>query len=251
LFRPPRCTALASLPAPSDLDPPGALERLRASGMPWLLESTLVLPGSGRYSFAGADPYLVLRSRGDHVTLECRRAAHEGLAPGNARVRTPALAALRAQPARAARGAMHTASSAAARSACSGYELAEQLDVHALHGADDLRLPESVWLFVDALVAFDHERGSAEILGLGLADDPVRARERAERAAHALAEKLAAPAPPTRVAIAGAPPAPASRWHELDVAAYHKAVAAIAEQIVAGALYQACLTYRIDRAFAG
>jgi aminodeoxychorismate synthase component I len=38
---------------------------------------------------------------------------------------------------------------------------------------------------------------------------------------------------------------------DLDVASYRKAVEAIAEEIAAGELYQACLTYRIDRPFPG
>ena len=79
MSRPPRCTALAFLPAPDDLDPSGALERVRDAGAPWLLESALPLPGIGRYSFAGADPYLVVRCRGLDVGFECHRAIHEGL----------------------------------------------------------------------------------------------------------------------------------------------------------------------------
>jgi para-aminobenzoate synthetase component 1 len=35
------------------------------------------------------------------------------------------------------------------------------------------------------------------------------------------------------------------------VTAYRKAVESIADAIAAGALYQACLTYRVDRPFAG
>src|SRR5437016_4952371 len=94
--RPPPCTALATLPAPANLDPPGALERLRGAGVPWLLESALAVPGTGRFSFAGADPYLILRARGLAVEIECRRDAYEGLTVGTSHERGPALAALRA-----------------------------------------------------------------------------------------------------------------------------------------------------------
>ena len=45
--------------------------------------------------------------------------------------------------------------------------------------------------------------------------------------------------------------APPGVYSELDAGAYRKAVEAIAEEIAAGELYQACLTYRIDRAFTG
>jgi para-aminobenzoate synthetase component I len=244
----PRCTALVLLPAPADLDPPGALERLRAASAPWLLESALPVRGSGRFSFAGADPYLILRARGLDLSIECRRAVFEGLTVGATRERGPALEALRARlpAAPADECALPFCGGAIG---VFGYELAEQLDVHALHGADDLALPDAVWLFVDALIGFDHERGSAQIAGLGVAHDVATARARAELAAHSLARRLSQPA-----ASAAARPAfaaPASAHAELDVAGYRKAVEAISDDIAAGELYQACLTYRIDRAFAG
>jgi aminodeoxychorismate synthase component I len=245
--RPPRYTALATLPAPAEVDPPGALERLRHAGTPWLLESALRSPGIGRYSFAGADPYLVLRCRGQRVEIECRRAVYEGLTIGTSHERGPALAALRAHLPRAPRERSELPFCGGAVGVL-GYELAEQLDVHRLSGADDLALPDAVWLFVDALIGFDHERGRAEILGLGVADEPAAARERAEHAAHRFAQRLARPVPFVRTASRPALPGIHS---ELDVGAYRKAVEAIAEEIAAGELYQACLTYRIDRPFAG
>jgi para-aminobenzoate synthetase component 1 len=246
--RPPRCTALITLSAPPDLDPAGALERLRAAGAPWLLESALPVRGSGRYSFAGADPYLILRARGLELEIECRRAVFEGLAPGVTRERGPALAALRARLPAAPPDASELPFCGGAVGVF-GYELAEQLDVHALHGADDLALPDAVWLFVDALVAFDHERGEARIAGLGIAEDDTTARSRAERAAHSLAQRLSQPA--VKRGQAPSPEKGSVPFSELDVAGYHKAVESIADAIAAGELYQACLTYRIDRAFRG
>jgi len=243
----PRYTALHLLPAPADLDPPGALERLRAAGAPWLLESALPLSGSGRFSFAGADPYLILRARGLDLSIECRRAVYEGLTIGSTRERGPALAALRARlPAAPPDDCALPFCGGAV--GVFGYELAEQLDVHALHGADDLALPDAVWLFVDALIGFDRERG-AQIAGLGVAHDAATARARAERAAHSLAQRLSQPVAAARAR--SAPTAPASAHTELDVAGHRKAVESIADAIAAGELYQACLTYRIDRAFAG
>jgi aminodeoxychorismate synthase component I len=251
VIRPPRCSALASFPAPRDLDAPAALERLRGAGAAWLLDSAVPSPGTGRYSFAGADPYLIVRCRGLDVQIECRRAVYEGLTIGTSHGRAPALEALRALLPAAPREASELPFCGGAVGVF-GYELAEQLDVHRLTGADDLALPDAVWLFVDALIGFDRERGRAEILGLGLADDAARARERAEQAARGLAERIARPARRTPDApSAAAERRPSDGHSELDAAAYHKAVAAIAEEIAAGELYQACLTYRIDRAFTG
>ena len=53
------------------------------------------LRGTGRFSFAGADPYLILRTRGRALEIECRREVYEGLTIGVARERGPTLAALR------------------------------------------------------------------------------------------------------------------------------------------------------------
>ncbi len=253
MSRPPRCTALVSLPLPDDLDPPDVIERLRDQHAPWLLESALPMPGIGRFSFAGADPYLILRSRGRAVELECRRAVYEGLVPGVKHERGAVLDELRAHlpgppiedPALPfCGGAVGVL----------GYEIADQLDVHRLHGEDDLGLPDAVWLFVDALVGFDHQRGSASIFGLGFASDAAMAEQRALRAATALAQRLARPSRSPSLASgslrATCARAPGPR-SELDVAAYRKAVETTAEQIAAGQLYQACLTYRIDRPFTG
>src|SRR4030095_14970305 len=156
----PRHTALARLPAPASLDPPGALERLRGAGAPWLLESALRMPGIGRYSFAGADPYLILRCRGQDVEVECRRAAYEGLAVGTSHERGPALAGPRPRrpPSPRDRSDLPFCGGAVG---VFGYELAEQLDVHRLSGANDLALPDAVWLVGDALIGCGQPRGRA------------------------------------------------------------------------------------------
>jgi anthranilate/para-aminobenzoate synthase component I len=84
VFHLPGATACASL----ELSPYGDLielfERLRADPFPWLLDSALPSERLGRYSFAGSDPYLVLRARGPSVELDCRRAVRPGLEPGRA-----------------------------------------------------------------------------------------------------------------------------------------------------------------------
>ena len=91
---PPRHTAQVRLPLPESLEPSDALERLRGGHAPWLLESALRGP-LGRFSFAGVDPYLVLRSRGSEVEATCLRAVHEGLEVGVEWETNPALEALR------------------------------------------------------------------------------------------------------------------------------------------------------------
>ena len=55
---------------------------LRTGSEAWLLDSALVTSPLGRFSFAGADPYLVFTAERDRTTLDVRRDAHPGLSPG-------------------------------------------------------------------------------------------------------------------------------------------------------------------------
>jgi para-aminobenzoate synthetase component 1 len=246
VFEPPGCTAHALIEIDDPRDPLDAFERLRRDHCPWLLDSALQSPRLGRYSFVGADPYLVLRARGPRIELDCRRAVHPGLVPGRHVIEGPVLPTLRRLiPAAPASGASLPFVGGAV--GYLGYELAEQLDVHRLHGRDDLGLADVVLLFVDALVGFDHVAGTRCISALGQDVTPALARCRAEAAAEALARRLAA-APTARASRAGDAGDPAIAC-DLDPAAYAKAVDSVKQEIAAGNVYQACLTGRVDRPF--
>ena len=69
--------------------PPGGLlecfESLRTGAYPWLLDSALESPRLGRFSFAGCDPYAVLRVTGRSYALEIRRPVRPDLADLEAR----------------------------------------------------------------------------------------------------------------------------------------------------------------------
>jgi len=113
----------------------GAFEALRGRAYPWLLDSALASPRLGRFSFAGADPYLLLRSRGSSIELECRRAVHAGLTPGRRVVDgdffETARALLPRLPARAVADELPFVGGAL----CAlGYELAESIEALDLGG---------------------------------------------------------------------------------------------------------------------
>ncbi|MBW2372534.1 MAG: aminodeoxychorismate synthase component I, partial [Deltaproteobacteria bacterium] len=131
-----------------------------------------------------------------------------------------------------------------------GYELAQDLDRVSLRAADDLGLPDAALLFVDRLVAFDHEAGEAWALGLGFAEDAAGARRRAEQAARNLAARLDGAAAPCSPATAGRT-RPVDARGAFDESSYPKAVEAIREQIALGRVYQACLTQRLEAVFEG
>ena len=250
LPRPPRCTARVLRPLAEPLDPADAFERVRGLRAPWLLESGLTLPGAARFSFIGADPYLVLRARGAAVELECHRPVYAGLRPGVVHERASIIEALRALLPSVPEGTAPLPFTGGAVGAL-GYEAAEQFDVHRLRGIDDLGLPDAVWLFVDAVLAIDHDRETAYVSGLGFDEDPERARVSAERAADALCARLEAPAVEVHHRRDHVSAPVEHGLSELDPAAYLKAIDEIAEEIAAGEIYQACLTYRVDQPYTG
>jgi len=241
----PGATACASRELASRGDLLAHFERLRAEPYPWLLDSALPSQRLGRYSFAGADPYLVVRARGTRVELECRRAVRPGLRPGRSVLYADPFAVLRAlwpPPPLAGGGAPPFVGGAVG---WLGYELADRIERIGLAGLDDLGLPDLCVLFVDRLLAFDAEGARLSVHGLGFGDDAAAATQAAERAADELSRYVAA-APRPRPA-----PAPPRRPREpfafFDASTYAKAVEAAKEQIAAGNAYQICLTHRMER----
>lgn len=224
-----------------------AFERLRGAAYPWLLDSALREPHLGRYSFLGADPYLVMRVRGHRVEVECRRPVYAGLLSGRHTVEAAAFDVLRTllPPPPSSAPAYPFAGGVVGYL---GYELAEQFDAHTLRARDDLELPDAVFLFVDALLAFDHESQHCSAIGLGFGDEPGAAEECAEAAVRRLQASLEEGQQPGRskksmtAALANS---------DISRPAHARAVNVVKEEIAAGNVYQACLTHRAERSFDG
>jgi len=243
------------------------LEALRGSGHPWLLESALRPHPLARFSFAGSDPWAVVRGfvRKGRVWAEvrCRRRVRPDIAPGVWSVPgDPLETAGRLLPPPPA-GEPGEAAPPFVGGAVGylGYELARAFEPAAPAPDPPSDLPDLCLLLVDRLVAVDHATGGAWTLGLGVGREPDEARARAGRAADELAVRLAgalrseAPASPAPVRRSGAPgrgarsgalPSPA-----LDSRDHRAAVAAVLERIAAGDVYQACLTRRLEVPFSG
>jgi aminodeoxychorismate synthase component I len=221
------------------------IESLREAPLFWWLDSAEVNARLGRYSFAGADPYLVLRGFGDRTELDVRRVVRPDLEPGKRVLRGPPLDVLQGlfPPPPSAGDAPHLPFVGGAVGYF-GYELAAGFEPVRFRALDDLGLPDLCWLFVDRLLAFDHLEGRIHSIGLGFASSPDQARERAERAA-ARPLPRAAPGSPLRPDAA---PGGASAC--FDEASYLKAIVRAKERIEAGDVYQVCLTRRRDLAFA-
>jgi len=220
----------------------------RDAACPWLLESALAHPRLGRFSFAGADPYLVLRARGRKISLTWRRAPIPGTRVGTARLEADPLECLRAFLPRVDAGAAQVPLPFAGGAVgYLGYELGLSLEGIAPSQVDDLGLPDLVMLFVDRVLAFDAEAPALYACGLGFGRSEGEARRAAEHAAAELergpSREALAPAP------AGAEPArPCSGSDPAERERHAKATEAILREIAAGEVYQACLTRRVSRA---
>jgi len=237
-------TALVCRELPWRGDLLAAFERLRDDPYPWLLESSLPDGRLGRFSFAGSDPYALLRARDARIEIECRRSVGGGLETGRVAAVGDPLETLRSLlPPRPSAGDEVPFPFAGGAVGYLGYELAERIEPVSLHGRDDLGLPDLLLLWVDRLLAFDHARGRLCAVGLGFGANERAARDAADRAAAALGRRLSAPAPRRAASrrSAAAPPL------LVDESSYLKAVERAKEEIEAGNVYQACLTHRIEQ----
>jgi para-aminobenzoate synthetase component 1 len=246
--RPSERSALAVRELPAAWQPLGAYERLRAGEAPWLLDSALRLPRLGRFSFAGADPWLVLRARGERVELDCRRALRPGVEVGHRVVEGDVLAIARELLPRLDPTLQPMLPFVSGAVGWLGYELAERLERLVLPMEDDLALPDALLLFVDRVVVWDHEQDTGWALALGCGGDDAAARAAAEASIDAFWSRLEGePAPPRPQA----PRRPAAPFAFFEEGGYAKAVDQVKDEIAAGNVYQANLTHRMERDFAG
>jgi aminodeoxychorismate synthase component I len=214
----------------------------------WWLDSALAQPPLGRFSFAGAEPWCVLRARGGAWERETARTPWP-LGPAlGAGDPLAALRALLPAPPHCADAAPTPLPFVGGLVAALGYEWGSQLE--AVPAArDDTPLPfaDAFALGVDRLYAFDHLEARAFAVALGAGDGP----EAAARAARQTARSLAEAAPAARAVALAAGPALGEPHRGFDAQEHAKTVERIRERIAAGDLYQACLTHRIDAPFAG
>jgi len=230
-------------------EPLPVLDTLRAGRYPWLLDSALRSVRLGRYSFAGADPWAVLRVEGGRTRLDCLRPALPGLEAGSAVDSADPFELLRRLlPRLAADQPGEELPFVGGAVGFLGYELADRFEqLPPPH--DDAGLPDAELLLVDRLLAWDHGRRRAFAVGLGFGGSPRQAQAAAEANVAEAERWLDDSRPePSPTAVPRQPLPPNAFF---DEASYAKAVDAILEEVGAGRVYQACLTHRLERDFCG
>jgi len=223
---------------------PEVFGQLRSGSYPWLLDSALVSE-HGRYSFAGADPYLVVRGRGSEIEVECLRAVRPGLAVGRRKASGDLLETVRSlfpePPSVSAPSDLPFIGGAVGYL---GYELAGQFDVHHFRGLDDLQLPDLYLLFVDRFIAHDARDDRLFACALGFSDQLEVAAGCARKIADEICAQIERASAPARFNPVSRSRAPSAFF---DADTYAKAVDAAKEEIEAGEVYQVCLTHRQER----
>ncbi|HEU5439134.1 MAG TPA: anthranilate synthase component I [Ktedonobacterales bacterium] len=235
---------------PADLETPvSAYLKLARGRYGFLLESVEGGEHVGRYSFAGTEPYLVLRVREGVAEYRWRG--------GRVERRTCAdpLDAVRAElerrPVARVPGLPRFAGGAVGYLA---YEAAAHFEpAVSIPAADPLRVPDAVFLFADTLLVFDHLRHSMRLLtyadpGTAGGGDERRAREAAEARLSAMARRLARPVPRSHPGSArgSAPTSPPPLPSVLESrAAYETAVRSVQDYIRAGDCYQVVPSRRL------
>ena len=219
-----------------------------AAGFFWL-DSASVGPRLGRYSFAGADPWAIGRLRGGRFEISVAR---PGPASPPLRGEGDALTLARAlMPERPVCPEPLPVPFAGGVVAAIGYESIDTDRIGLTPEPHPADLDDATLLGVDRVYAFDHLESRAWAIALGTGATP----EEAARAADATVRSMSASdpdadPPPGWPAGLGAVPAPAV-LSGFDEAAHERAVLEVKGRIVAGDVYQACLTHRLQVPFEG
>ena len=220
MFQPGERIALAALDRPAaPADWLRVVEGLHRERGFWWLDSALHDGRLGRHSFAGADPYLWLRARGQRVEIEVLRPVRPGLVRGSLQLESDPIDCARSLLPRADSLVFSTRTAIGSGNprwhevdglstgldlpfvggavGFFGYELATAIlpRVHC-ENRDDLALPDLSLAFVDQVLAYDHAAGQLWMVGLGFgvggSSRGETARDAAKRRSRKVADRLAA-----------------------------------------------------------
>ena len=197
-------------------------------------------PGKlGRYSFMGSDPFLVLRSRGDEITVI--RNGTEEIRRGNpfdVLGEFLDLYSLEVQqaPVPFVGGAVGYFS----------YDLGRFIERLPDTAVDDLQLPECYLAFYDAVVAYDHLAGKTFVVSTGFPELDENSRlRRAEDRLKELRNRILLSPPPQEIKEAPADKGARLRGN-FTHDNYLKAVETTREYICAGDIFQVNLSQRFE-----
>jgi para-aminobenzoate synthetase component I len=191
----------------------------------------------GRYSFLGSDPFLVLCSRGDSITII--RDGVEAAAQGNP---FDVLGGLLETYTLDAGGPVPFTGGAVGYFS---YDLGRFIERLPSRAIDDLELPECYLGFYDAIAAFDHLENKAYLVSTGFPE--LNEAKRQRRAAARLRElKSLILDPPPEIKAAPRPVGKTLLKSNFSHRGYLEAVERAREYICAGDIFQVNLSQRLE-----
>lgn len=152
---------------------PAVFQRLKALPYPFLLDTGMLVEGLGHHSFAGADPFLVLKTRGREVSLQ--EGGKHAVYAGDPMVELKGLLARYAMP--TGHGLFPFNGGAVGYFS---YDLGRMFEKIPARAADDLKTPDLCLGFYDVLVAVDVRTGETTVISTGLPERGTAALERAQ-----------------------------------------------------------------------
>jgi anthranilate synthase component 1 len=207
----------------------------------FLLESVEGGENVGRYTFLGARPYMILRARGEHITLE--KAGRRQQIQGSVFRVLDGL--LREHKMAHVPGLPPFTSGAVGFFA---HDAIRQLEKLPAKAKDDLQIPDCVLMFFDRLLAFDHVRHEIHIIASAdvREESPKKAWERAVHDIERIEKKLATPL--AKKYLQPARPVKGKMKVEASVSKprFLKTVEKIKEYILAGDVFQAVPSLRLE-----
>jgi anthranilate synthase component 1 len=228
--------------------PVSAFSKIDEGGCSFLLESAEHIDQGGRYSFVGSNPRVIFKSRGRTVTVTEAGVTREFETEGDPLAELQKLMA-RYIPVPVA----HLPRFAGGAVGYLGYDMVGFFEPSiGKPPADDLGLPESLFMVAETLLIFDHHLRRLRVLSNALVenDDADGAYAAAVTAIRTVLRQLEKPVRLPVLNVHGQPQPvyPASNTTEEE---FHRMVRQAHEYIHAGDIFQVVLSQRFETAYTG
>lgn len=224
------------------LQPFDAFQRIKDDPYSFFLDSGMDPQRLGRYSFIGTDPFLIMQSRGNNITL-LTNGTRETIEGDPFRILHDLLNKYKLD------------SSQLSVPFCGGavgylsYDLCHFIERLPSSTTDDLLLPECYIAFYSTILAFDNLLGKSYVISAGFPEcDSEEIRlNRAAFQMQELTSRIANPVAPdsTKIVVTADPKSPALVCN-FTPEDYKAAVAKVRDYIIAGDIYQANISQRFE-----
>jgi anthranilate synthase component 1 len=228
--------------------PVSAFKKLDCGGYSFLFESTEKNDVSGRFSFIGVDPRVVMQSHGREVQItegekEHRVQINRGPVDEVQKLMSRYQFVARPELSRFVGGAVGFI----------GYEAIHFFEPKVpLPSQDELGLPEALLMIPSAILIFDHRLRSLKIVVNAFVEDGEieKVYSGAVESINDIAQKLAQPIQLPLVPIAEEEPQSAYQSN-IEPEDFKRAVSRVKEYILAGDIFQVVLSQRFESSFSG